>query len=673
MFSFLLIKSFSSIYALDIGNDGIRVGVASNENGVFIQPSSRGTRSTPNVIGILNETRGNETKEKITYGFETIISESRNKSSVQKNPFNYIVNQDRYKLTELHPSVASALLLRSVVPTVSQKDQIIFAVPSASTPHYRSSLHELAQISGFTDVEIIDQSTALASLYIAERVNRTARKQETVLFIEIGVSQIEVTLWKFIPIPNRVNITLLKYHYTDKISGEKIDQLFASYIKSKLSTHIDEEILIKIGKKAKEMLTTDKYAEVFINELNTTINVTRDEAREITKPIITKLREILKDFEAQTVEICGGASRYFAINELSKEIFGNSLRTDFASQDSIALGTAYYSAIKARIAGNMKLFIDRDAIFNYYVNKSGKTVQLLSGGQPYIRKFFNVLEKSKFEFYLNADLPKSLETTVDVETSKLAHGPFTLVSVDGFDKFEGRADKDGKFLLNITLLPTRGYGEYIVTSVTGQRRKMNFDVSERCPDEKRAPSGGIFETMKKEVAIIKANKPLTARSELEMFLADVEERLLYDSDAAYVVKPEEQSSALSYINECRVNMTTMKTKRLRKLLSSSQLKLNEFLIRSDERKERPFAAESLQQAIDHIEKRIPDATSDDTTVNSVKDFIQNAKDYMKMALEVDRYSTPVILAKDLRRKAESVMKKETDLFAGKRASNAQEL
>ena len=66
------------------------------------------------------------------------------------------------------------------------------------------------------------------------------------------------------------------------------------------------------------------------------------------------------------------------------------------------------------------------------------------------------------------------------------------------------------------------------------------------------------------------------------------------------------------------------------------------------------------------------ATSDDTTVNSVKDFIQNAKDYMKMALEVDRYSTPVILAKDLRRKAESVMKKETDLFAGKRASNAQE-
>lgn len=674
MFAFLVISTFSSIYTLDAGNDGIRVGIASNEDGVGIQPSSRGLRPTPNFIGLMNETRGNETRTKITYGYETIITKFRDAKLVQHNPFKFLANHNGYKLESLHPSVASALLLRSIVQTISQKDQIIVSVPSSSSPHYRSSMHEMAQIAGFSDVEIIDQSTALASAYVVEKINRTKRKDEKVIFIDIGYSQCEITQWKFSPIPNRVNMTLEKYHYTDKISGMKIDELFALHIKSKLNHELDEESLIKIGRRAKEILSSEENAEIYIHQLNTTINITRDEARKITNSIISSLSEILNGFHADTVELVGGATKFFAIQEKCKELFGESCKSDINSEEIIALGAAYYAALKAKILGNVKLFIDRPAIFDYFVNKNGKTVKLLSGGQPYTRKFFNALEKSRFEFTLSAELPKSLHETVDVEEAKSAKGPFTLVSVDGFEKYEGRGDEEGRFFLNVTLLPTRGYGEYIVTQVSGKGKRMLFDVSERCPDDKRAPSGDSFETMKKEVNAIKTAKPLNVKLELEGYLAELEDKITFDPDMGYVITKEEMVDSLNFISETRQSMANLtKKRRLTKLLNSAQLRLSEFVVRAEEHKERPSAAETLKKAIEHIEHRIPSATSDDATINSVKDFIQSSKDYMKMAMEIDRYSTPVILAKDLRRRAENVMKKETDLFAGKRASNSQEL
>ena len=686
-FSFFVCISFSIIYTVDPGSDGIRVGIASNENGVGIQPSSRGFRQTPNIFGYYTDNSKNETVEKLVFGHGADIAKSRNISKTLENPFSYLLSRENYTFPDLHPSIASALSIRNIIPTITQKDQLVITVPSSSTPHYRSFLHEVGQIAGFSDVEIIDDSTALASIYIAEKLNKTNRKPVDVLFIDISKIRTEITQWRFLCTNNRINITLVDFFYTDKISGLVLDSLFKELLQTKLQKRIQElddnvkkeqiekllgsDELMKIAIKSKELLSMNKSEEIELDiiQINELITITKSEIEELSKPLLEKLSSLLSHFsEVENIEICGGSSQFLLFDDIINKSFSNAkdISRRFASVDSTALGAAYYAALATRIISGYKLLITKNNIFDYYVIKGGKEVKILNGGQPYIRKFFNVMENSRFEFSLAAQLPESLYEKVDVEDAKKYKGEFTQVTIDGFEKFK---PKD-KMLLNVTLLPTRGYGEFVVTKVSGKNRKFQFDISERTPNPDLSVPGNAFSIMKQEVEHIKRGltQAVPVKIELEMLISEAKDKLLHDATISIVVTKDEIEKNLGFIDECYANISLVKRKKLRSMHAFAALRLGQLILRADEFKERPFAAEALQDSIKHLESRIPFATSDDSIVQQVRDSIENAKEYLNKAISIDIHSTPVILCKDLRRKAETLLRKESDLFTGSRSS-----
>ena len=687
IFSFFIFISYSIIFTVDPGSDGIRVGVASNENGVGIQPSSKGLRQTPNIFGYYTDHSKNETIEKLVFGHNAEIAKNRNISKTLENPFSYLLSRENYSFPNLHPSIASALSIRNIIPSITLKDQLIITVPSSSTPHFRSFVHEVGQIAGFTDVEIIDDSTALASIYIAEKLNKTNRKPVDVLFIDISKTRTEITHWQFLCSNNRINMTLIDFFYTDKVSGLVLDSLFKNLITSKLNEHIkqtndnekkeqiqkllESEELTKISIKCKELFSLNKSEEIQLDivQINESISISKNEVEQLTKSVLEKLSSLLSHFSTiENIEICGGSSQFWLFESLINNSFTNAkdVSRRFASVDSTALGAAYYAALATRIISGYKLLITKNNIFDYFVIKNGKEVKILNGGFPYIRKFFNALENSRFEFALAAQLPESLYEKVDVEDAKKYKGEFTLVTVDGFEKFKPKE----KMLLNITLLPTRGYGEYVVTKVSGKNRKMQFDISERTPNANLSVAGDAFTIMKQEVEHIKKGLTQTVpvKIELEMLLSEAKDKLLHDATVSIVVTKDEIEKNLRFIDECFINMSLVKRKKLKNMNAFAALRLGQLLLRAEEYKERPFAVEALQDSIKHLESRIPYATSDETIVQQVRDSIENAKEYLNKAISIDIHSTPVILCKDLRRKAETLMKKESDLFTGSRSS-----
>ena len=672
MFSFFLFCSHSVIYTVDAGSGGIRVGIASNENGVGLQPSSKGLKETPNLFGYLTEKNKNETVERLVFGHNAEIARSRNQSKSIENPFSYLLNRTGYPFSELHPSIASALSIRNIVQSITQKDQLILTVPSFSSPQYRSMVHEIGQISGFTDVEVIDQSTALAALYAAEKLNKTKKETKKVLFVDISKTRTEITEWLMSCVHNRLNLTLNNYRYTDKVSGEKIDVAFADLINKKLTKKIENENeLMKLAKKAKELISfnnTEDQITFDIIHINESVVITKEEVREAIKEDIDSLYEILNEFkDAPNVEVAGAASSFFAFGEAINSTFEDAeVSFKYVSVDSIALGAAYYGALCSKIIPGYKLIISRPTVYDYFVNKGGKEVKLLSGGSFFIRKFFNVLENDKFEFALAAKLPEALYSKVDVEEAKKASGQYTIVTVDGFEKLKIQ----DKMLLNVTLLPTRGYGEFVAMRVSGKNRKMQFDISERTPIPELAVPGNAFTIMKKETEQIKksATQNIPLKLELETLLIEAKEKLLFDSTVAIVCEKEEIEESLKFVEDNFALLATAKKKKLKKMNTFASLRLGQIIQKAEEFKERPFAAATLQDAIDHIESRIPFSTSDEGIVQQIRESVESAKEYLKKATSIDRYSSPIIFCKDLRRRAETLLSKETDLFNGNRAS-----
>jgi len=682
MIFFLIFAAESVVYGIDVGTNGIRIGVGSAENGIGIQPGLWGQRFTPNVFGYCTD---EETmNKKWEFGFDVVICKRTMKGDFVTNPFSYLIRPEEFPFKEIHPLCAVSIMLNRLVPQfVPKNDKIILSIPSYSTPQYRYMLQEAFQLARIENFEIIDQSTSIVSLYSVEHLNKTLKKPMDVLFIDIGANHCEFNLWKLSSISSSVTAKQTDFFYTDKISGNIIDDLIYQGIESQFprQPNSDEKsFILSQVKKAKEILLFEENTTIDLMGLfNTYIDINKDQVAKIVSGLMEKFGDILKQFSnLDSIEFVGSGSKFWMFNNTLKSVLPNVIaKRSLNNDDSIATGTVYYGALELRLVYGMKIAYEKNSLYGYKVIKGQKSMSLLDSGFPSKMKIVSVLEKDCFEFSLEASLSDAIIQKVNIDSIHHMF-PFATFSVIGFDKikksWEGKLVKE-EFFINITFDYNPEIGAFGVIQAKGSNSVENgnggssikiwtFPFNVQLNGIKYLPPVHSPTIVSESIQYIKAKgKKITPYQELIAYYVDALEKSIYDSDYEYVTPNEERKQISLYLQEIASSFNSKLNKStISKLFSSLKMKVRGPIMRTDERKERPNSITLLKSSIFKAEEELPKATTDEVTVQKFKEYLESTKQWLESASKTERYSNPIITCQDIVRRANTLMKKISDLY-----------
>ena len=202
----------------------------------------------------------------------------------------------------------------------------------------------------------------------------------------------------------------------------------------------------------------------------------------------------------------------------------------------------------------------------------------------------------------------------------------------------------------------------------------------------------IAEVINSKTQKIKRTKFDKIKDELLNNLNIAEERIKYDYQLSLVTTLEERLSLLSFISSTRKNYTKIlltvsnltneknqstisrkrkiASKKLYSLMTLLKLKMRSPFLKADERYERPLALEIVDKAIKQAGIEISNATTDIDTIKKFADYVNNLNSAKNNAekLNDNPYETPIILSKDLIRRANNVYTRIPELYGPKRTT-----
>lgn len=678
LFSFL---ASSLIYGVDIGSDNIRIGSAGKGNQLSLLISPNGKRSFKNILAF--HSKENKTKpEEVEWsvGYDTYIPLSKNPKNSVENPYYYLTHPKEFPLENIHPVQAAGIALSLSVPSfIPKTDKYIVAVPSFATPQYRLALQESLSLFA-NSIELLDQDVAIATCYAVEKINRTHKTTYNIMFVEIGAKHTEVSEWKFGVSNNAISAELIDFRFSDEVSGDAIDKEFLKFTLANMTekpAENDIKELEKIMKRTKESMNSGANVTINLTQYNVLLNLTNETALEISKPVTDKLVNMIKEFKTpDRIEFVGGASKFIPFVDAARAQYPElDINQTMNPDESIALGTSYYAAIKNKYIYGLKLNITKPNIFGYTVNKGEKSREILASGLDLQKRVLSFLEKDDFKFSLSTTISEKYRSKfVSKEISQMKP-EFIDIEINGIRKL-ANTHKDHlgeeKFFTNITFDGISGFGFFGITNAVTSNKidgkdkawTLNFDY-ELCDKTIESPRDST-KIVQRAISTSK-NAKKGILHEIEAIVLDTLCRLKYDSSLYVVTTRRERANLEEYLNEVQNNITEVKTvKAGRALLTALNNKLRAPILRADERLERPIALEGLQIAIDQATEALSRATTDEGTIAKFKEYYDITVIWKEVAREVPLLATPVILCKDIVRRTNTLINRIPELFGPKK-------
>ncbi|KAH0786609.1 dnaK protein [Histomonas meleagridis] len=670
LFIVYAIFTVSTIYGVDIGSEKIKVGMATKDGEIGIQPSHINKRYTQNILSYgLKDSEVDPLNNKWYVDSEAIVISSQNNSRSVKNPFNYLTNPKEFPFPHIHPVAASAIVLGSLVPSfIPKTDTIISVIPTSSTPQFRSALYEALQLTNVKSPVLLDHNTAIATFYATEKINRTMRGSSDIMFIDIGALQTEISHWRFSVKNSVVNVELIHFNYSHKICGNSIDKLLLEYAVQKIGkspSEIDLDELERQMKKAKEEFHFKETVTVNLTKkFNVLFNITLDEIKEITKPMFNELLALLKTFKTpDSIELVGGATRFPLFNTTIFEFYENiPVYRSMNIDEAAVLGALYHEALRSKIISGIKLNVTKPSLFGYSVRKSQKELKLLEQNSKFAKRIITLLEKDDFKFSLRA----SNLDYIDYDVTGL-----TQISHANKGKLRNETFVSNATFDYIPSIDSYGLVNIKATNFVGDREKIWTLQVEEIPtkEEMRVPhkAGRVVSTALSKIKESRKNPSLANR--LQVLVFTTLDKLLYDPYMEMVTTPEERDSLVSFLEEVKLNMTSETNVRAyRDLISRTELRLRGPILRANELEDRQLAIETLQAAIEKAEEMLPKATTDEAAIKSFRDFYNFTKIWCEASASQNSepLSNPIILSKDIYRRANKLVARIPELFARKR-------
>jgi len=379
----------SKIIGIDLGTTNSCVAVMEGTEPVVI-PNSEGKRTTPSIVGFVNEERkvGDPAKrQSVTNPTNTVYSIKRFMGSsfdecvneTTKVPYSVIKgknNSPRVKIDskEFSPQEISATILQKMKKTAedylgSTVTEAVITVPAYFNDAQRQATKEAGEIAGLTVRRIINEPTAAALAYGLDKKS----KDSVVVVFDCGGGTHDVSILELGDGVFEVMSTDGDTH----LGGDDFDQTIIDYLvgifKDENGVDVSKDPMAlqrlrEAAEKAKIELSSTSSTEINLPYLMPVDGVPKHLVTSLSK---SKFEQLVQPLVDRTIKPCesalksagikvsdvdeiilvGGTTRIPAIQEAVKKFFGKEPSKGVNPDEVVALGAAIQGGV---LAGDVK-------------------------------------------------------------------------------------------------------------------------------------------------------------------------------------------------------------------------------------------------------------------------------------------------------------------------------
>jgi molecular chaperone DnaK (HSP70) len=403
IFAAIVIRPVGSVLvAIDLGCESMRTSMIERGQPVEIVPNGEGRRFTSAVAAILANSN-DEVPAIFTSDDVSLFTRSVGDLGVaNRHPLNstrflplllgknhsrrlvsyfmkrglvmpFDADNDKYLELIAPPEFFSAQLMMTAIQDVKRTkinrtvDQIVLVIPKFLTHHQRSAFLRAAKLATYKAF-LVDTMAAVGTLFAIERGQLFRKKELIVCFIDIGASQIQVSIQEFKYQKSSPMVTELGYAWNDTFGSYDIDRLLARVIrrevlKEKPDAKFNERSIqrtITAARKVKHELTIQPEVSLFLEDIVHGFDFTFTYSIDRLKKLCSRQSKILNETfqeallraqlsEAADIdrfELVGGGTRSPLFIQAVTNIFGDQVpvQRSLNTEEAAVVGAGYYMA-----------------------------------------------------------------------------------------------------------------------------------------------------------------------------------------------------------------------------------------------------------------------------------------------------------------------------------------
>jgi len=382
----------SKVIGIDLGTTNSCVAII--ENGVAkVIENSEGARTTPSIVAYANDEilvgasakRQAVTNPKNTiYASKRLIGRKFKESAVQKDiglmPYTIMeaANGDAWVSAagkELAPPQISAEVLRKMKKTAEdylghEVTQAVITVPAYFNDSQRQATKDAGQIAGLEVLRIINEPTAAALPYGADKKDK---KDSKVAVYDLGGGTFDVSIIEIADVDGDKQIEVLSTNGDTFLGGEDFDQRIMDYLVDEFKKDNGVDLkkdtlalqrLKEAAEKAKIELSSSAQTDVNLPYITAdasgpkhmNVKLTRAKLEQLVDELIQRsvgpCQTAIKDAgisldEIDEVILVGGMTRMPKVQETVEKLFGKAPRKDVNPDEAVAAGAAVQGSVLA--------------------------------------------------------------------------------------------------------------------------------------------------------------------------------------------------------------------------------------------------------------------------------------------------------------------------------------
>uniref|UniRef100_A0A0K0E6P5 Heat shock 70 kDa protein 4-like n=1 Tax=Strongyloides stercoralis TaxID=6248 RepID=A0A0K0E6P5_STRER len=298
--------------------------------------------------------------------------------------------------------VTAALLVKLKSITELACDEIkcvsdlVVTVPPFFTDVQRRALKAAVDLTGMNCLKLVNENSAAASAYgiYKQDLPPEGSPPKVVVIVDGGHTSVQATLCLF----NKGKCEIVGYTYDTDVGGMYFDSCIREHFRKMFMDkyNINAETnprawlrLLDECEKIKKQMSSNSIAlplniECFMNDIDVTGSVCREEFEDMAAPLFEKIRVLLQRLLQETgytvdkineVEIIGGSSRIPLFKKITKDVFGKEPKTTMNQDDSISRGAALQCAILSP-AVRVRDFVLSEKLGHQIVIKYGESTEV---------------------------------------------------------------------------------------------------------------------------------------------------------------------------------------------------------------------------------------------------------------------------------------------------------
>jgi molecular chaperone DnaK len=380
----------SKIIGIDLGTTNSCVAVMENGKAKIIE-NSEGARTTPSIIAYTDKEilvgatakRQAVTNPKNTiYAAKRLIGRKFKEEAVQKDidlmPFKITEasNGDAWVSVndkELAPPQISAEVLRKMKKTAEdylghEVTEAVITVPAYFNDSQRQATKDAGKIAGLDVKRIINEPTAAALAYGADKEDKRDRK---IAVYDLGGGTFDISIIEIANVDGDKQIEVLSTNGDTFLGGEDFDQRIMDYLvdEFKKDTGVDLkkdmlalQRLKESAEKAKIELSSSAQTDVNLPYITADANGPKHMNIKLTR---SKFEQLVEDLVERSIAPCrialedaglnqnaidevilvGGQTRMPKVQEAVEKFFGKAPRKDVNPDEAVAAGAAIQGAV----------------------------------------------------------------------------------------------------------------------------------------------------------------------------------------------------------------------------------------------------------------------------------------------------------------------------------------